>query len=184
MKKVMRNQFVPASYRDKFLERLNILKQGSKSIKEYQMKLLNLMIKANVEKGPNALIRFSLRTDEEVDLVIYWHVHHPDIHLMELFTILVDVAERSSSSYANDTQSTDPTRGLIRDVMIDLNMILEGSMNASNSAGTWVKWVQWKKRWKATKERLLQSTQRLNPSLWILFSLMKRSIRLLYPKQK
>ncbi|MED6135915.1 hypothetical protein PIB30_051219 [Stylosanthes scabra] len=54
----------------------------------------------------------SLRTDEEVDLAIYWHIHHPDIHLLEPFAILIDVAERSLSSNAtNNTQSTDPTRG-------------------------------------------------------------------------
>ncbi|MED6136640.1 hypothetical protein PIB30_057780 [Stylosanthes scabra] len=79
-------------------------------------------------------MKFSLRTDEEVDLAIYWHIHHPDIHLFEFFAILIDVTERSSSSNAPNTQSTDPTRGLIRDMMIDLNITPEGSMNASNSA--------------------------------------------------
>ncbi|MED6182622.1 hypothetical protein PIB30_030240 [Stylosanthes scabra] len=58
--------------------------------------------------------RFSLRTDEEVDLAIYWHVHHPDIHLLELFAILVDVTDSISSSHADDTQSTNPARGLLR----------------------------------------------------------------------
>ncbi|MED6127568.1 hypothetical protein PIB30_089244, partial [Stylosanthes scabra] len=80
------------------------------------------------------LVRFSLRTNEEVDLAIYQQVHNPDIHLMELFSILVDVAERSSFGHANDTQSTDPARGLIRGMMIDLNVTPEESMNASNSA--------------------------------------------------
>ncbi|MED6113389.1 hypothetical protein PIB30_070325 [Stylosanthes scabra] len=47
--------------------------------------------------------RFSLRTDEEVDLAIYWHIHHPDIHLLELFAILIDVAERSLSGNATST---------------------------------------------------------------------------------
>ncbi|MED6137361.1 hypothetical protein PIB30_064391 [Stylosanthes scabra] len=78
--------------------------------------------------------RFSLRTDEEVDLAIYCNVHHPDIHLLELFAILVDMADSISSSHANDTQSTDPARGLIRGMMFDLNVTPEGSMNASNSA--------------------------------------------------
>ncbi|MED6219930.1 hypothetical protein PIB30_040386 [Stylosanthes scabra] len=54
MKKVMRNQFMPSAYREKFLEQLNRLKQGSKSVKEYHMELLNLMIKANAKKGPDA----------------------------------------------------------------------------------------------------------------------------------
>ncbi|MED6173065.1 hypothetical protein PIB30_055812 [Stylosanthes scabra] len=69
--------------------------------------------------------RFSLRTDEEVDLAIYWHIHHPDIYLLELFAILIDVAERSSSSNASNTQSTG--------MMIDLNITPEGSMHALNS---------------------------------------------------
>ncbi|MED6179732.1 hypothetical protein PIB30_003531 [Stylosanthes scabra] len=77
---------------------------------------------------------FSLRIDEEVDLAIYWHVHHPDIHLLELFAILVDVTDSISSSHADDTQSTDPARGLIRGMMFDLNVTPEGSMNASNYA--------------------------------------------------
>ncbi|MED6114765.1 hypothetical protein PIB30_083627 [Stylosanthes scabra] len=79
------------------------------------------------------LVRFSLRTDEEVNLVIHWHIRHPDIHFLEFFAILIDVAERSSSGNAPNTQSTDPARGLIRDMMIDLNITPEGSMNASNS---------------------------------------------------
>ncbi|MED6122794.1 hypothetical protein PIB30_043231 [Stylosanthes scabra] len=77
--------------------------------------------------------RFSLRTDEEVDLAIYWHIHHSDIHLLELFVILIDVAERSSSGNAPNTQSTDLARGLIKGMMIDLNITPEWSMNASNS---------------------------------------------------
>ncbi|MED6189131.1 hypothetical protein PIB30_092797 [Stylosanthes scabra] len=43
------------------------------------------------------------------------------------------IKERSSSGNAPNTQSTDPTRGLIRDMMIDLNITPEGNMNASNS---------------------------------------------------
>ncbi|MED6184896.1 hypothetical protein PIB30_051825 [Stylosanthes scabra] len=77
--------------------------------------------------------RFSLRTDEEVDLAIYWHIHHPNIHLLELFAILIDVAERSSSSNASNTQSTDLARWLIRGMMIVLNITPEGSMHALNS---------------------------------------------------
>ncbi|MED6218869.1 hypothetical protein PIB30_030531 [Stylosanthes scabra] len=46
---------VCASYHEMFLERLDRLKQCSKSVKEYRMELLNLMIKAN--KGSDALIR-------------------------------------------------------------------------------------------------------------------------------
>ncbi|MED6121752.1 hypothetical protein PIB30_033093 [Stylosanthes scabra] len=79
------------------------------------------------------LALFSLRTDEEVDLAIYWHIHHPYIHLLELFAILIDVAERNSSSNASNTQSTDPAIGLIRGMMIDLNITPEGSMHALNS---------------------------------------------------
>ncbi|MED6224673.1 hypothetical protein PIB30_086343 [Stylosanthes scabra] len=57
MKKVMRNQFVPSTYREKFLERLDRLKQGSKSVKEYHMERVNLMIKANAKKSLDALMR-------------------------------------------------------------------------------------------------------------------------------
>ncbi|MED6184220.1 hypothetical protein PIB30_045322 [Stylosanthes scabra] len=77
---------------------------------------------------------FLLRTDEEVDLAIYWHVHHSNIHLLELFAILVDVADSILSSHTNDTQSTDLARGLTRGMMFDLNVIPERSMNASNAA--------------------------------------------------
>ncbi|MED6134465.1 hypothetical protein PIB30_037348 [Stylosanthes scabra] len=56
-----------------------------------------------------------------------------NIHLLELFAILIDVAERSSSGNATNTQSTDPVRGLIRNIMIDLNITPEGNMNATNS---------------------------------------------------
>ncbi|MED6144608.1 hypothetical protein PIB30_017342 [Stylosanthes scabra] len=77
------------------------------------------------------LDRFSLRIDEEVDLAICWHVHHPDIHLL---AILVAIAYRSSSSDANDTQSSDPARCLIRGMIFYLNVTPKGSMNVSNSA--------------------------------------------------
>ncbi|MED6124812.1 hypothetical protein PIB30_062405 [Stylosanthes scabra] len=93
--------------------------------------LKNLIL--NVTGQQDKLIRFSLRTDEEVDLEIYWHIHHLDIHLLELFAILIDVAERSSSSNALNTQSTDLARGLNNGMMIDLNIIPDRSINALNS---------------------------------------------------
>ncbi|MED6196259.1 hypothetical protein PIB30_045788, partial [Stylosanthes scabra] len=70
---------------------------------------------ANVAQEPRGILLsktylFSLRTNEEVDL-----------------------SERSSSSNTTNTQLTDPARGLIRGMMIDLNVTPEGSMNASNS---------------------------------------------------
>ncbi|MED6128005.1 hypothetical protein PIB30_093475 [Stylosanthes scabra] len=77
--------------------------------------------------------RFSLRTDEEFDLAIYWHIHHPDIHLLKLFVILIDVEELHLFGNATNTQSTDPRRGLITGMIIDLNVTPERSMNASNS---------------------------------------------------
>ncbi|MED6173382.1 hypothetical protein PIB30_058782 [Stylosanthes scabra] len=120
-------------------------------------------------------LKFSLRTDEEVDLAIYWYIHHPDIHLLELFAILIDVAERSSSSNASNTQSTDPARGLIRGMMIDLNITLEGSMHALNSTQDEV-------------ERHQIPTRPSDPtdeSFFVdLFSLMKRLIQLFYPSKK
>ncbi|MED6202026.1 hypothetical protein PIB30_101291 [Stylosanthes scabra] len=70
MKKVMRNQFVPPSYREKFLERLDRLKQGSKSIKEYHMKLLNLMIKANAEKDD--LLSLAIKVEKHQQLLAAW----------------------------------------------------------------------------------------------------------------
>ncbi|MED6164314.1 hypothetical protein PIB30_088530 [Stylosanthes scabra] len=101
--------------------------QGAKRVKK-----LYYRYPAVVENG-YFYKRFLLRTDEEVDLAIYWHIHHPDIHLLELFAILIDVVERSSSSNAPNTQSTDLVRGLNSGMMIDLNITPDGSINALNS---------------------------------------------------
>ncbi|MED6164416.1 hypothetical protein PIB30_089797, partial [Stylosanthes scabra] len=43
------------------------------------------------------------------------------------------MAEKSSSSNASNTQSIDPTRALIRGMIIDLNITPEWSMHALNS---------------------------------------------------
>ncbi|MED6197252.1 hypothetical protein PIB30_054936 [Stylosanthes scabra] len=65
MKKVIRNQFVPSAYREKFLERLDRLKQSSKSVKEYHMELLNLMMK-------KVLLSLTIKVEKQQQLLATW----------------------------------------------------------------------------------------------------------------
>ncbi|MED6143809.1 hypothetical protein PIB30_009309 [Stylosanthes scabra] len=76
---------------------------------------------------------FRLRNDEDVLLVLAWHNHYPAIHVLEIFVILNDLCEGSSSNVGFDTLSSGTIKTNIRRMMLDLNMPPEGSMEGSNS---------------------------------------------------
>jgi hypothetical protein len=88
MKRVMRRRFIPSSYRRDLLNRLQTLKQGSKSVDEYFKEMELLLIP-------------DIREDEESRMVRFLHGLNDDISsFVEMFPYqtlqdLVDQAMRT-----------------------------------------------------------------------------------------
>ncbi|RYR13961.1 hypothetical protein Ahy_B04g070685 isoform A [Arachis hypogaea] len=76
---------------------------------------------------------YRLCDDEDVRLIRSWHNRWTNIHLLELYVLLVDFDGRGSSV---DTVDDSPTSGVVRQTIrwtiVDLNMPPKGSQEGSN----------------------------------------------------
>jgi hypothetical protein len=52
MKRVMRRRFVPSSYQRDVCNRLQVLKQGKRSVDEYYKEMELLLVRAEIRKDP------------------------------------------------------------------------------------------------------------------------------------
>ncbi|MED6111988.1 hypothetical protein PIB30_057466 [Stylosanthes scabra] len=78
-------------------------------------------------RGILCLIRCRLRSNEDVALIRDWHIHLDVIPLLELYALLIDEGNSSEA----DSQSGGGASRNIRQMMLDLNRMPEGSSEGS-----------------------------------------------------
>jgi hypothetical protein len=67
MKRVMKRQFVPSSYQRDLRNRLQLLKQGKKSVDEYFKEMELLLVRTGIREDPEStMARFLGRLNEEI----------------------------------------------------------------------------------------------------------------------
>lgn len=115
MKSVMRQRFIPSHYYRDLFQRLQGLRQGSKSIEDYHKEMEMAMIRANIEEDREAIMaRFLNGLNREIANVVELQ-HYVELEDMVYMTMKVErqsqrKGRRDLGSYSNTFRSSGSKR--------------------------------------------------------------------------
>ena len=111
LKEVMRKRFVPRHYHREIMQRLQVLRQGSKSVDDYYKEMEMLMSRANLEEEEETtMARFLAGLNKEiadrVDLQQYWELEEMVHIAIKVEKQLQGRTARYNSKSFNNTNTT------------------------------------------------------------------------------